>query len=143
MPTNEFTEVSAMLDDFDAFTTTVGERLDTKAGMVRAEATRIGEVIAALKGNQPMTVAEKAAVVAKLTATKGRLDGFVASIDDEVELLKATGVDPVDPTPTVEVNTVNQLGADNGIGAVGDIIANDNPNLAQYKSNSWVDTTTV
>lgn len=47
------------------------------------------------------------------------------------------------PTTTVEVNTINQKGADNGIGPVGTVIANDDPNLALFKANGLVDTTFV
>lgn len=59
---------------------------------------------------------------------------------------RVTALDLENPAPTagtVEVNTINQKGADNGIGPVGTVIANDDPNLALFKANGLVDTTFV
>lgn len=141
---NEFNDMKALLNDIKVSTDASAARLTNVGSQIDVQMQRLTDLIAALKAaGSGMTAAEKAELVTDAEAIKASLANASGSLDDEVTRLTETGVDPVDPTPTTDVNTVNQAGADAGIGLLGDVIANDNPNLAAWKSSGYITTTTV
>jgi hypothetical protein len=110
----------------------VSENTDVKSSAVTLLGT-LGQLILD-------NVADKAIVTelaTSMTGAKGTLDASNASMAAAI-----AAHTPVADIP-LEVNRVNQAGADNGIGQIGDIISNDDANLASYKSAAWVDTTTI
>ena len=96
---NEFNDVNAMLDDIKVSTDAGALRLGAVGVAITAQAARLQSVIDVLKQSGGMTATEKAALAAKVTEIKSGIEATNISLDDEVAILEATGVDPANPTP--------------------------------------------
>lgn len=112
----EFDTVDALLEDVKQATDQNAEAVEAQTTAINdqgtaidGESSRLDVMIAELRNSNGMTgaelnaVAEKAASIkANISAAKAKIVTSTTALNDEVERLKAVGVDPANPTPEPE-----------------------------------------
>ncbi len=96
---SEFDDVNALLQDIKVATDDQAIRLGTVGTALTAQTGRLDALIDALKQGGSMTPEQMAALAATAAEIKGSIAAASSSLDDEVEVLRQTGVDPDNPTP--------------------------------------------